>query len=127
MSYAGWDLARKRLEVHVMDEDGRTVEVTGVRPDADALRTLVSHVRGLGQEVTAAIESMTGAAWSMSNRSSLAGKSPSATLRGPIAALAAKTNRIDARVLDQEARGWRAAYRCVSRSTFGVRVRTPLA
>jgi hypothetical protein len=54
MLYAGLDLSRQRLDVHVLDEEGRTVEVTAVRPDADALRT---H----GYEVSAAIESMTGA------------------------------------------------------------------
>ena len=37
------------------------MEVTGVRPDADALRTLASHVFRHGQEVTGVIESMTGA------------------------------------------------------------------
>ena len=40
MLYAGLDLSRQRLDVHVLDEEGRTVEVTAVRPDADALRTL---------------------------------------------------------------------------------------
>jgi transposase len=61
MLYAGLDLSRRRLDVHVLDEDGRTIEVTAVRPDADALRTLASHVLRHGQEVSAAIESMTGA------------------------------------------------------------------
>ena len=45
MLYAGLDLSRQRLDVHVLDEDGRTVEVTAVRPDADALRTLVARDR----------------------------------------------------------------------------------
>jgi len=36
MLYAGLDLSRQRLDVHLLDEDGRTVEVTAVRPDADA-------------------------------------------------------------------------------------------
>jgi hypothetical protein len=35
--------------------------VTAVRPDADALRTLAAHILRHGQEVSAAIESMTGA------------------------------------------------------------------
>jgi hypothetical protein len=61
MLYAGLDLSRQRLDVHVLDEEGRTVEVTAVRPDSDARRTLVSHVQRHGQEVSAAIESMTGA------------------------------------------------------------------
>jgi hypothetical protein len=61
MLYAGLDLSRRRLDVRVLDEEGRTVEVTAVRPDADALRTLARHVLRHGQEVTATIESMTGA------------------------------------------------------------------
>ena len=46
MLYAGLDLSRQRLDVHVMDEDGSTVEVTAVHPDADALRTPPSAARG---------------------------------------------------------------------------------
>ncbi len=38
MLYAGLDLSRQRFDVHVLDEEGRTIEVTAVRPDADALR-----------------------------------------------------------------------------------------
>jgi predicted NBD/HSP70 family sugar kinase len=45
MLYAGLDLSRQRLDVHVLDEEGETVDVTAVRPDADALRTLVSRVQ----------------------------------------------------------------------------------
>lgn len=30
----------------VLDEHGRTVEVTAVRPDADAIRTLVARMAG---------------------------------------------------------------------------------
>jgi hypothetical protein len=44
MLYAGLDLSRQRLDVHVLDEEGRTVEVTAVHPDADALRTLAHRV-----------------------------------------------------------------------------------
>jgi len=44
MLYAGLDRSRQRLDVHVLDEDGRTVEVTAVHPDADALRTLVGVI-----------------------------------------------------------------------------------
>ena len=34
MLYAGLDLSRQRLDVHVLDEEGRTVEVLAVHPDA---------------------------------------------------------------------------------------------
>ena len=46
MLYAGLDLSRQRLDVHVLDEEGRTVEVMAVHPDADALRNLATHVKG---------------------------------------------------------------------------------
>jgi hypothetical protein len=42
MLYVGLDLWRQRLDVHVLDEEGRTVEVLAVHPDADALRTLAA-------------------------------------------------------------------------------------
>jgi len=61
MLYAGLDLLRQRLDVHLLDDDGRTVEVTAVRPDADAFRTLVARMDRHGQPVSAAIESMNGA------------------------------------------------------------------
>ena len=61
MLYAGLDLSRQRLDVHVLDEGGSTVEVTAVHPDADALRTLVERIARHGEPVEAAIESMNGA------------------------------------------------------------------
>jgi hypothetical protein len=60
--YAGLDLSRQRLDVHVLDEEGRTVEVLAVHPDADVLRTLANRILCHGQEVSAVIESMTGCA-----------------------------------------------------------------
>ena len=106
MLYAGLDLSRQRLDVHVLDEDGRTVEVTAVRPDADALRTLAGHVLRHGQDVSAAIESMTGARF-VHDTLELAGWdvaiADAAKVKG-IAPLAAKTDKIDARVLAELAR-----------------------
>jgi transposase len=106
MLYAGLDLSRQRLDVHVLDEEGRTVEVTAVRPDGDALRTLAAHVLRHGQEVSAAIESMTGArfvhdtlelcGWDVAIADAVKAKG--------IAPLAAKTDKIDARVLAELAR-----------------------
>ena len=61
MLYAGLDLSRKRLDVHLLDESGATREVTAVAPDADALRTLVASTARHGEPVRAAIESMNGA------------------------------------------------------------------
>jgi transposase len=106
MLYAGLDLSRQRLDVHVLDEDGRSVEVTAVHPDADALRTLVAMIGRHGQPVTAAIESMNGArfvhdtlertGWDVVIADALKVKG--------LAPLAAKTDRIDARVLAELAR-----------------------
>jgi hypothetical protein len=61
MLYAGLDLSRQRLDVHVLDEDGRTVEVTAATPEVFGLRELVARISRHGQEVSATIESMNGA------------------------------------------------------------------
>ena len=61
MLYAGLDLPRKRLDVHVLRDDGTTALVTAVAPDASALRTLVRRVAAEGGPVRATIESMDGA------------------------------------------------------------------
>jgi transposase len=61
MLYAGLDLSRKRLDVHLLDEAGVTVEVTTAPPDADGLGRLAASVQHLGERVRAAIESMNGA------------------------------------------------------------------
>ena len=101
MSYAGSDRSRQRLDVHLLDEEGRTVEVMAVRPDADALRTLASHAFRHGQEMTAVIESMTGARF-VHDQLELRGWDvaigDAVEVKG-LAPLAAKTDRIDARVL----------------------------
>ncbi len=61
MLYAGLDLSRQKVDVHVLDESGRTVEVTAVHPDTDGLRSLVDRIGRYGEPVEAAIESMNGA------------------------------------------------------------------
>jgi transposase len=106
MLYAGLDLSRQRLDVHVLDEEGRTVEVMAVHPDADALRTLANRILCHGQEVSAVIESMTGSrfvhdqlerwGWDVAIADAVKVKG--------LAPLAAKTDRIDARVLAELAR-----------------------
>jgi transposase len=106
MLYAGLDLSRQRLDVHVLDEAGTTVDVTAVRPDADALRTLASHVHRHGHEVTAVIESMTGARF-VHDQLELRGWDvaigDAVKVKG-LAPLAAKTDKIDAWVLAELAR-----------------------
>src|ERR1035437_6350185 len=106
MLYVGLDLSRQRLDVHVLDEEGRTVEVLAVHPDADALRTLANRVLRHGQEVSAAIESMTGSrfvhdtlehfGWDVMIADAVKAKG--------VAPLAAKTDKIDAHVLAELAR-----------------------
>jgi transposase len=101
MLYAGLDLSRQRLDVHVLDEDGRTVDVTAGRPDAGALRRLATRVLSHGQEVTAAIESMTGSRFVHDTLEFCGWEveiAAAAKVKG-IAPLAAKTDKIDARVL----------------------------
>ena len=106
MLYAGLDLSRKRLDVHILDEDGRTVEVTAVSPDAPGLRRLAAHVLRFGDEVDGAIESMTGARFvhdTLERYGWDVAIADAAKVKG-IAPLAAKTDRIDARVLAELAR-----------------------
>ena len=61
MLYAGLDLSRKRLDFHLLDEAGETVEVGAAPPDADGLRGLAARVARFGEPILAAIESMNGA------------------------------------------------------------------
>jgi transposase len=106
MLYAGLDLSRQRLDVHVLDEEGRTVEVTAVRPDGDALRTLARRVLRHDHEVSAAIESMTGARFvhdTLERWGWDVAIADAAKVKG-VAPLAAKTDKIDARVLAELAR-----------------------
>jgi len=106
MLYAGLDLSRKRLDVHVLDERGKTVATLAVAPDADALRTLAGRLLGHDREVTAVIESMNGARF-VHDQLELAGWdveiADAVHVKG-LAPLAAKTDRIDAWVLAELAR-----------------------
>jgi transposase len=106
MLYAGLDLSRQRLDVHVLDEGGRTLEVKAVRPDANALQTLAAAIARYHEPVTAAIESMTGARFVHDQLEQLGwdvAVADALKVKG-IAPLAAKTDRIDARVLAELAR-----------------------
>ena len=61
MLYAGLDLSRKRLDFHLLNADGATVDVGASPPDADGLRLLTDRLAHHGQPLRAAIESMNGA------------------------------------------------------------------
>jgi transposase len=101
MLYAGLDLSRKRIDFHLLDEVGETVERGAAPPDADGLRSLAVRVGRHGRPVRAAIESMNGArfvhdrlereGWEVEIADALKVKG--------LAPLACKTDRIDAWVL----------------------------
>jgi hypothetical protein len=74
MLHAGLDLSRRRLDFHLLDERGETVEVGAAPPDADGLRGLAVRVGGRGESVRAAIESMNGARSCTTSSSGGAGK-----------------------------------------------------
>src|SRR5881397_2483565 len=61
MLYAGLDLSRKRLDFHLLDAEGATIEVGAAPPDADGLRGLSERLARHREPVRAAIESMNGA------------------------------------------------------------------
>jgi hypothetical protein len=61
MLYAGLDLSRKRLDFHLLDGEGATVERGATPPDADGLQRLSERIARHGAPVRAAIESMNGA------------------------------------------------------------------
>src|SRR5215207_4282377 len=111
MLHAGLDLSRRRLDFHLLDREGTTVEVGSVPPDADGLRGLSERLHRHGEPIRAAIESMNGARF-VHDRLELAGWqveiADAQKVKG-LAPLACKTDRIDAWVLgDLAARPARA-------------------
>src|SRR5262245_36342477 len=101
MLYAGLDLSRKRLDFHLLDGDGVTVDVGASAPDADGLRGLSERFDRYGAPVRAAIESMNGARF-VHDRLELhvwqVEIADAQKVKG-LAPLACKTDRIDAWVL----------------------------
>ena len=106
MLYAGLDLSRKRLDFHLLDGEGATVEVGAAPPDADGLRGLSERLDRHDSPIRAAIESMNGARF-VHDRLELAGWqveiADAQKVKG-LAPLACKTDRIDAWVLAELAR-----------------------
>jgi len=106
MLHAGLDLSRRRLDFHVLDRNGVTVEVGAAPPDADGLRLLAERVGRHGRPVRATVESMNGArfvhdqlelhGWQVQIADALRVKG--------LAPLACKTDRIDAWVLAELSR-----------------------
>ncbi len=106
MLHLGLDLSRKRLDFHLLDEAGESVEVGAVPPDADGLRHFAERLRCYGQPLQAAIESMTGARF-VHDQLELHGLeveiADAVKVKG-LAPLACKTDRIDAWVLAELSR-----------------------
>lgn len=106
MLHAGLDLSRKRVDVHVLDGGGVTVETAAVMPDVDGIRHLAKRVGRHCEPVRAAIESMNGARfvhdelerWGWDVEVADAQK-----VKG-LAPLACKTDKIDAWVLAELSR-----------------------
>jgi hypothetical protein len=100
MFFAGLDLSRKRLDVHVVDAGGATVARTAAPPDADGLCGLVERLDAFGP-VCAAIESMNGARFVHDRLEQLGWDveiADAQKVKG-LAPLACKSDRIDAWVL----------------------------
>ena len=101
MLYDGLNLCRTRLDFHLLDEFGETVEAGAAPPDADGLRGLAGRVARFGEPVLAAIESMNGARF-VHDQLALYGWTveiaDAVNVKG-LAPLACKTDRIDAWVL----------------------------
>lgn len=106
MLHAGLDLSRKRLDFHVLDQTGETIEVGAAPPDSDGLRGLAARLSRHRQPLRAAIESMTGARF-VHDQLELAGWeveiADAQKVKG-LAPLACKTDRIDAWVLAELSR-----------------------
>src|SRR6266702_93002 len=104
--YAGLDLSRKRLDFHLLDAEGATVDVGASPPDADGLDRLTERLERHGAPIRAAIESMNGARF-VHDRLELHGWqveiADAQKVKG-LAPLACKTDRIDAWVLAELAR-----------------------
>ncbi|MHB8960449.1 MAG: IS110 family RNA-guided transposase [Candidatus Limnocylindrales bacterium] len=106
MLYAGLDLSRQKVNVHVLSEVGETVTATWVPATREGLRGLVGRVALYGDSVTAVVESMTGGRF-VHDELELAGwdvELADAARAKALAPLAAKTDKIDARVLAELAR-----------------------
>src|SRR5438552_3038151 len=106
MLYAGLDLGRKRLDFHLLDGEGTTVDVGAAPPDSDGLHGLSERLAGRGEPIRAAIESMNGARF-VHDCLELHGWqveiADAQKVKG-LAPLASRTDRIDAWVLADLAR-----------------------
>lgn len=100
MVHAGLDLSRKKVDVCLLSDDGELLDEFACPPDHDGLRGLARRVKPHG-EVLGVIESMTGARFvhDTLERHGWSVEIADAQKVKGLAPLAAKTDRIDARVL----------------------------
>jgi transposase len=103
VEFVGIDWATRRAAWCAVDVAGRQLDEGAVAADEDGLLRLVA---GRGPEVTAAVEMMSGAAWIAETLRGVGWTVRVADARRAraLAPLAAKTDRIDARVLAELAR-----------------------
>jgi transposase len=102
MLHAGLDLGRKKLDVCLLDEQGRHLDRLAVPPDVDSLGRLAGRIDEVHDEsVCAAIESMTGArlVHDTLEQEGWAVAIADAQKVKRLAPLACKTDRIDSMVL----------------------------
>jgi transposase len=106
MLHAGLDLSRRRLDFHLLDQGGHTVELGAAPPDAGGLSQLAARLDRHGEPICAAIESMTGARFVHDRLEQLGWQVEIADARKVkgLAPLACKTDPIDAWVLDELSR-----------------------
>jgi transposase len=106
MLHVGLDLSRRRLDFHLLDGEGHTVAAGAAAPDAEGLARFAGRVRGYGEPVRAAIESMTGARFVRDQLARAGWEVEIADARKVkgLAPLACKTDRIDAWVLAELSR-----------------------
>ena len=105
MLHAGLDLSRHRLDVRILDDDGRSVAELRVAPEGPELRRLAARYLAHG-EVRGVIESMNGARF-VHDQLELAGWeveiADAQKVKG-LAPLARQTDKIDAWVLAELSR-----------------------
>jgi transposase len=106
MLHLGMDLSRRRLDYHLLDEAGETLDAGAAPPDSDALDHLAERLAAYGEPIAGALESMTGARFVHDRLEQHGFELEIADARKVkgLAPLACKTDRIDARVLAELSR-----------------------
>jgi transposase len=106
MLHVGLDLSRKRIDFHVLDQEGECIEAGAAPPDVDGLERLAARLARHRRPLQGAIESMTGARFvhDQLERHGWQVEIADAQKAKGLAPLACKTDRIDAWVLAELSR-----------------------